>query len=138
MSVAYRRRLSFSPIPPSTATPYSTPHLDYIIAVYLSQGINCYLKIKLALFFESCILVSSKQLSLYNHRQVIMLSKQGRLRQRKAEARLRQKTILEKSARILVKSSVLTPSSEVVERFREASLGKYVRWRNVNGRVNIE
>ena len=67
-----------------------------------------------------------------------MLSKQERLRQRKAEARLRQKTILEKSARILVKSSVLTPSSEVVERFREASLGKYVRWRNVNGRVNIE
>lgn len=67
-----------------------------------------------------------------------MLSRQQRIAQRKAEARLRKAMIQQKSERIVVKSSVLTPSSEVVERFREASKGKYVRWRNVNGRVNID
>lgn len=67
-----------------------------------------------------------------------MLSRKQRLEQRKLEARLRKQVILDKSDKIVVKSSVLTPCSEVVERFREASLGKYVRWRNVNGKVSIE
>ena len=67
-----------------------------------------------------------------------MLSKIERKRQAKAIAKLRQAELQCKSEKILVKSSVLTPSSEVVERFREASLGKYVRWRNVNGKVSIE
>ena len=91
-----------------------------------------------------------------------MLSKQQRIAQRKAEAKLRKRMIQEKSANILVKSNIdlvkadigtaflnsphwkqanmsgLTLGSQVVEKFREASKGKYVRWRNVNGRVNID
>lgn len=67
-----------------------------------------------------------------------MLNRKERLKQRKLEALLRKRELDNKTSLIQCPSSILTPSSEVVERFREASKGKYVRWRNVNGRVNID